>query len=739
VTTRTIDIAGMHCAACVSAVESALTSIPGVDSAAANLVTNSAKVDLASEVDEAILRQAVVSAGYHVEAIYTERDRTSNVDFLSRLDAPAHVYRRAFMLAAPFSLAVVILAMTAMTGRHLDRLNELLFFLTLPVLWSGRMFFQGAYHALKRRAATMDTLVALGTGSAFLISSIMTVTPDQMHAHAGAYYDSAATIITLVLLGKWLESRAKSRTAETLSLLMRMHPDHAVVVRAGNEIRLPVADVVIGDVFLVRPGKRIPVDGTIIDGSTAIDESMLTGESIPADRTVGDRVMGGSVNTVGSFTARATAVGSNTVLSGIIASVERAQASKAPVQRLADRISAVFVPIVLLIAIVTYAAWLLLVPDVDPAGQPLIAAISVLVIACPCALGLATPTAIIVGTGTAARRGVLFSTAASLERLASVDTIVFDKTGTLTKGTPRVQRCTQIDHPKVQRELVLSLIGSLEHRSEHPLAKAIASWCDESGSESLDVKDHRTVPGRGTQATIMGHRVRIGNEAMMTESLLLIPEPIMLAAERDSEDGLTSIYASIDGLVCATIGLADELRDDAIEVLGLLQQRVTRRIMLTGDAERAARAIARKAGINDVMHSVTPEAKLETISTLQRRGGTVAMVGDGINDAPCLAQADVGIAMAAGTDVAKNAADVNLMRNDLRSLVDAFRISAATMRVVRQNFALAFIYNLVGIPLAAGVFIPLIGMQLTPMYAAFAMAMSSVTVVTNSLRLRSAL
>jgi Cu+-exporting ATPase len=291
----------------------------------------------------------------------------------------------------------------------------------------------------------------------------------------------------------------------------------------------------------------------------------------------------------------------------------------------------------------------------------------------------------------------------------------------------------------VQRELVLSLIGSLEHRSEHPLAKAIASWCDESGSESLDVKDHRTVPGRGTQATIMGHRVRIGNEAMMTESLLLIPEPIMLAAERDAEDGLTSIYASIDGLVCATIGLADELRDDAIEVLGLLQQRVTRRIMLTGDAERAARAIARKAGINDVMHSVTPEAKLETISTLQRRGGTVAMVGDGINDAPCLAQADVGIAMAAGTDVAKNAADVNLMRNDLRSLVDAFRISAATMRVVRQNFALAFIYNLVGIPLAAGVFIPLIGMQLTPMYAAFAMAMSSVTVVTNSLRLRSAL
>jgi Cu+-exporting ATPase len=739
VTTRTIDITGMHCAACVSAVESALTSIPGVHSAVANLVTNSAKVELAPGVDEAILRQAVVSAGYSVEAIYIERDQSSTAEFLARLDAPAHVYRRALLLAAPFSLAVVILAMSAMTGWHLDRLNELLFVLTLPVLWSGRMFFQGAYHALKRRAATMDTLVALGTGSAFVISSIMTVSPEQTHAHAGAYYDSAATIITLVLLGKWLESRAKSRTAETLSLLMRMHPNHAVVLRDGNELRIPVGDVVVGDVFLVRPGERVPVDGTILDGSTSIDESMLTGESIPVERTVSDCVIGGSVNADGSFTARATAVGTGTVLSGIISAVERAQSSKAPVQRLADRISAVFVPIVLLIAIVTYVAWLLLVPGVDPAGQPLIAAISVLVIACPCALGLATPTAIIVGTGIAAQRGVLFSTAASLERLATVDTVVFDKTGTLTKGTPRVQRFTQIDHPKARRELLPSLIGSLEHRSEHPLARAIAAWCDESGGERLAVSDHRTVPGRGTLATVAGHRVRIGNEAMMTESLLIIPDAIRQAAEHDAEDGLTSIYVSIDGLVCATVGVADELRDDALVVLRQLNQRVARRIMLTGDTERAARAIARRAGIDDVMHSVTPEMKLEIVSTLQRRGNTVAMVGDGINDAPCLAQADVGIAMATGTDVAKNAADVNLMRNDLRSLVDAFRISAATMRVIRQNFALAFMYNVVGIPLAAGVFLPLLNVQLTPMYAAFAMAMSSVTVVTNSLRLRSAL
>lgn len=726
----------MHCAACTSAVESALQQVGGVSAVAVNLVTNQATVELHSQVDDSSLRKAVVAAGYGVEAIYSDRARASAGEFLSRLDAPSHVYRRALFLALPFSAAVIGIAMTAMTGLHIEHVNELLFVLSLPVLWAGRMFFRGAYQALCHRTATMDTLVALGTGSAFFISCLMTFAPSQIHSHPGAYFDSATTIIALVLLGKWLESRAKSRTAETLSLLLQMHPDTATVIRNNDELRVPASDVVVGDTFLVLPGERIPVDGTIIEGTTSIDESMLTGESLPVERSDGDRVIGGSVNTIGAFTARATAVGSETVLSGIIRAVETAQASKAPVQRLADTISAVFVPIVLIIAILTYVTWMLVTPDADPAGQALVAAISVLVIACPCALGLATPTAIIVGTGAGARRGILFSNAASLERLTAVDTVVLDKTGTLTKGVPRVRSHSLIDHPTLDRASVVTMVNSLELRSEHPLAKAVSSWCADAGAGVVSVTDPRTSPGRGTAGTVDGHRVRIGNAAMMSESLLIIPQQLQDASERDSESGLTSVFVSINGSVCMSFGIADELRDETPELIRRLRQRKIHVVMLTGDTEKAAHAIARQAGIDQVAHSVTPNGKLDVISTMQRRGAVVAMIGDGINDAPSLAQADVGIAMASGTDIAKTAADVNLMRNDLLSAVDAIDISTSTMRVIRQNFALAFAYNIIGIPLAAGLLLPLTGLLLTPMYAAFAMAMSSVLVVTNSLRLR---
>ena len=736
---KTIDIAGMHCAACSAAVEGALLKVAGVTSASVNLVTNRAVVESLGPLDDEALRRAVISAGYGAEAIYQERSHAVEEDFTRRIEAPAQAYRRALILSAPFSIATVIIAMASMTGWNASNVNILLFLLAIPVLWAGRMFFKGAAVALRHGKATMDTLVTLGTGSAFVVSTLMTFSPHifRGHVHAGAYFDSTTTIITLVLLGKWLESRAKQRTADTLSTLLKQHARHASVIRDGVEGRIAAADVRVNDVFIVRPGEQVPVDGLIISGVSAIDESMLTGESLPVERGVNDSIIGGSINTLGSFTARATAVGADTVLAGIIRSVEAAQSSKAPVQRLADSISGIFVPVVVVIAVITYVCWIVLVPQADPVGQALISAISVLVIACPCALGLATPTAVIVGTGAAARNGVLFATAASLERLHSADTIVLDKTGTLTVGRPTVQRTHILDHPKLDRQSILVLVGSLENRSEHPLAKAISAWCDGQGAEQTVPESVQTVPGRGTHGIVDGHRVRIGNEQMMAESLLIVPDQLREIADDQASSGLTSAFVSIDGTVCAAFGIADDLRPESAQVVKMLHTSGRRVVMLTGDREAAARSIAGQAGIDEVIHSVTPDGKREAISTLQRRGSIVAMVGDGINDAPCLAQADVGIALGSASDVAKTSADVTLMRNDLRAIITALTVSARTMQVIRQNFVLAFIYNVLGIPLAAGALIPLLGIQLTPMYAAFAMAMSSVTVVGNSLRLRS--
>lgn len=738
-TSRTIDISGMHCAACTTAVEQALSNVHGVDLATANLVTNRAVVNLSQKVNDSDLKAAVESVGYGVEAIYTERLQTDDLELVRRLEAPAHVYRRGLLLSAPFSLAILIIAMASMTCWQPNSVNSLLFVLSLPVLWSGRIFFSGALIALRHRRSTMDTLVALGTGSAFIISVLMTFLPHVVagHVHAGAYYDSTTTVITLVLLGKWLEARAKQSTADTLSTLLRQHAQQACIIRDGMEQQVPANSVVVGDLFIVRPGEQIPVDGVIMTGASAIDESMITGESLPVERLPSDRVIGGSVNTLGSFTARATAVGSDTVLAGIIRSVEAAQSSKAPIQRLADRISGIFVPIVLIIAIVTFAAWMVFDNQATAMNHALVSAISVLVIACPCALGLATPTAIIVGTGSAARRGILFRTATSLERLHSADTFVLDKTGTLTLGLPRVMHAHLSSHPTLNQQQILSYIASLEHRSEHPLAMAIVSWCRGQGVELVEPASVKTSPGRGTAGIVNGHRLRIGNVAMMEDSLLIIPPAHLHQADDQATEGCSSVFVSIDGVICATLGISDELRPESEGVAAELRRIGARVVLLTGDRESAARAVASRVGIDEVIHSVNPEGKREAIATLQRRGSLVAMVGDGINDAPCLAQADVGIAMSTATDLAKTSADVTLMRSDLRSIVTALDVSRATMRVIRQNFVLAFVYNVLGIPLAAGALLPILGIQLTPMYAAFAMAMSSVTVVSNSLRLRS--
>lgn len=734
-TQRTIDISGMHCAACVNRVETELRRVPGVSSANVNLVSNRATVEIDDGVNDDVLSRAVVTAGYALEAIYSERTTSDVASLTERIEAPAHEYRAALIVAAPFTAAIMSIGMWAMFSGLVPWVNEVLFVLTLPVLWAGRSFYVGAYRAARHMSATMDTLVSIGTGAAFIASTIATFAPSilpSMAHHSGAYFDSTATIITLVLLGKWLESRAKGRTAEALQSLMELHPTVVRVRRNGVDHEVPAIDVVVGETIVIRPGERVPTDGIIISGTTSVDESMLTGESLPVERNIGDTVIGGSLNTNGSVVIRATAVGATTVLSGIIRSVERAQQSKAPIQRLADRISSVFVPIVLGIASLTFIGWMIAAPSDVAFTQALTSAIAVLIIACPCALGLATPTAIIVGSGKGAKYGALFTHAAALEQLQSVTTIVLDKTGTLTEGAPTVQDVyASGDHAMLRQ-----YIDALESGSEHPVAKALVSWAAVPATDRLLPTSAQTLPGKGTIGVVDSLRVRIGNEDLMSEAMLIIPTPHRAAAENHAARGWSTQFVSLNGSVVASIAVADTLRGSSVDAVARMRTRGLRVVMLTGDKEAAAMSIANAAGIDEVLHSISPDGKANAIEKLQRQGAVVAMVGDGINDAPALAQADVGIAMGSGTDIAKSTADITMMRADLHTVLDAIDVSRATMRTIRQNLFLAFIYNVLGIPLAAGLLVPVTGMALSPMIAAAAMALSSVTVVTNALRLR---
>lgn len=732
--TRTIDVAGMHCAACVGRVELELGRVAGVTSVNVNLVTNRATVEIDEGVQDADLSRAVLAAGYNVEAIYTERTELDVATLTERIEAPAHEYRAALVVSAPFTASIMLIGMWGMFAGHVPWVNAVLFVLTIPVLWAGRTFYVGAYRAARHGAATMDTLVSIGTGAAFVASTLATFAPSILPSishHTGAYFDSTATIITLVLLGKWLEARAKGRTAEALQSLMELHPSVVRVRRNGVDSDVAALDVVVGETIIIRPGERIPTDGVIISGATSVDESMLTGESLPVERAVGDTVIGGSLNTTGSVSIRASAVGSNTVLAGIIRSVERAQQSKAPIQRLADKISSVFVPIVLGIALLTFIGWMFLAPSDVAFTQALTSAIAVLIIACPCALGLATPTAIIVGSGKGAKQGVLFAHAAALERLQGVTTIVLDKTGTLTEGAPTVQDVFSADVP-----LLRHYIDAIESGSEHPIAKALVIWAAVPTAERLLPSSSQTLPGKGTFGSVGTARVRIGNEDLMSDAMLIIPAPFHAAAESHADRGWSTQFVSLNGAVVAAIAVADSLRGSSIDAVARMRTRGLRVVMLTGDTAAAAMNIAHGAGIDEVLHSVSPDGKANAIEKLQRQGAVVAMVGDGINDAPALAQADVGVAMGSGTDVAKSTADITLLRTDLHSVLDAIDVSRATMRTIRQNLFLAFFYNVLGIPLAAGLLIPFTGMALSPMIAAAAMALSSVTVVTNALRLR---
>ncbi len=731
-----LPVKGMHCASCVNKVEAALAGVPGVLEAQVNLATEKARVvllpDRASVGD---LRAAVRAAGYEIpeevpgEAASADHERQAR-------ERENRLLRLKFVVGAVLSVPVVVGSMTNFFPWAPEWLRNhwVLMLLTAPVqFWVGWQFHAGFLKDLRYRSASMASLVSLGTNAAFFFSVGVTLWPYAfMGLGAMTYYETAAVLMTLIILGRWLEARAKGRTSEAIRRLMALAPKTARVLRGGQEQDLPVALVIAGDQIRVRPGEKIPVDGEVVEGASAVDESMLTGESLPVEKHPGARVIGGTVNRTGSFTFRATRVGKDTVLAQIIRLVEEAQGSKAPIQRLADQVSAIFVPIVLVIAALTFGVWWVWGPE--PAFLfALTNAVAVLVIACPCAMGLATPTAIMVGTGKGAELGVLIKSAEALELLHKVGVVVLDKTGTLTVGQPVVTDAIAVNG--VEEDGVLALAAAAEQGSEHPLGEAIVTRAKERGLALPPVTDFRAVPGHGIEARVEGRRLRLGNARLLAEHGIAL-ERLEAEASRFADEGKTAVYVSLDERVAGLIAVADVLKPEAREAVATLKAMGLQVVMLTGDSRRTGEAIARQAGIERLLAEVLPEAKTREVKRLQDEGRMVAMVGDGINDAPALAQADVGIAMGSGTDVAMEAADITLMRGDLRGVVTAIQLSRRTIRIIRENLGWAFGYNVLLIPVAAGVLYPLWGILLSPILAGAAMAFSSVSVVTNSLRLK---
>jgi Cu+-exporting ATPase len=738
--TVTLPVEGMTCAACQANVQRALTSTPGVQHAAVNLMLHEAAVAFDPLVTNPLaLVDAINRTGYSsslptpeadVQAADEERDRAHAREY--------HALLRKSLVSLAIGLPMMA-AMPFMEGTHTASAWNYASFAVTAVLmwWAGGQFYVRAWKALKHRSANMSTLIAIGTGAAFLYSAAATFFPAQLHtggAAAAVYYEAVILIIALVLLGNAMEARAKRQTTRALREMADLQPPRARVLGDGGEREVPVQRVSIGDVVLVRPGERFPVDGVIIRGEGAVDESMLTGESLPVDKKPGDRVIGATINRAGAFEVRVTGVGAASVLAQIVRLMRAAQGSQAPIQRLADRVSAVFVPAVIGIALLTFAVWMM-VPAEPSAVRALTAAVAVLIIACPCAMGLAVPTAVMVASGRGAASGILIKGGEPLERLANIDTVVLDKTGTLTEGRPQVVRVAFA--PEVDHTPTLAWIGAVEGWSEHPLAAAIRDYAHaHAAGVSVDVRNFEAMAGRGVRATVDGVPVVIGTEA------LLAAEGVDAALLRSalvewSAEGATMVLAAIGGKAAAAFAIADTLRPNAAAVVARLKARGVHVVMLTGDRRATAEAMGRAAGVDDVIAEVLPDQKVAAIRQLQDGGRRVAMVGDGLNDAPALAQADVGLAMASGTHIAAEAADVTLMRSDLDGVVSSLALARTTMRTMRQNLFWAFIYNVIGIPVAAGALYPAFGLLLNPVIASAAMAFSSVSVVTNSLRLRS--
>ena len=734
----TAPVRGMHCAACVGRVEHALTAVAGVEAASVNLATERATIAFdPARTDFARLREAVEPAGYELGEPPPPAEAADAVDReRAAREAEQREQRRKFTVGALLSAPVLLGGMSHVVPGVPALLSEpwVLLALTTPVqFWVGWQFHRGFLHDLRYRTASMATLVSIGTGAAYFFSVAVTLWPPAFAGHgAVTYYDVSAVVITLVVLGRWLEARARGRTSEAIRRLVSLAPRTARVLRDGREVDVPTAEVAVDDLVRIRPGERIPVDGVVTEGASTVDESMLTGESLPVAKAPEAKVYAGTVNRTGSFVFRAARVGSETTLARIIKLVEQAQGSRAPIQRMADRVAAVFVPIVLVLAALTFAVWWLLGPA--PAGLlALTSAVAVLVIACPCAMGLATPTAIMVGTGRGAEFGVLIKSAAALELLHRCDTIVFDKTGTLTLGRPVVTDVVPADGATPDE--VLALAAAAEQGSEHPLGEAIVTRAKERGLALPPVDEFTTVPGQGIDAMAPDGRVLLGNRTLMDARGIEVGA-LAARAQALAAEGKTAMYLALAGRPLGLVAAADVLKPEAGAALATLRRLGLGVVMLTGDSRATAEAIARQAGVERVLAEVLPEDKTREIQRLQAEGRRVAMVGDGINDAPALAQADVGIAMGSGTDVAIEAADVTLMRGDLRGVVAAVELSRRTIRVIKENLVWAFGYNTLLIPVAAGVLYPLWGVLLSPILAGAAMAFSSVSVVTNSLRLK---
>ncbi len=739
------NVTGMSCAACSARVEKAVKGVEGVTSCSVSLLTNSMSVE-GSASDDAIIA-AIVDAGYGASLKGAGEKKSTSIDEDALKDRETPALRKRLFASIGFLAVLMYLSMGHMmwgwplpaflSENHVAQ-GILQMLLTIIVMVINKKFFISGFKGILHGAPNMDTLVAMGSGASFVYSlyALFAMTDAQMRGDSTAvmgymhefYFESAAMILTLITVGKMLEAKSKGRTTDALKSLMKLAPKTANIIVDGNEQSVSIEKVMMGDIFIVRPGENIPVDGIVIEGHSAVNEAALTGESIPVDKSVGDSVSAATVNQSGFLKCRATRVGEDTTLSQIIKMVSDAAATKAPIAKVADKVSGVFVPSVIAIALIALVVWMAVGQTM---GYALARAISVLVISCPCALGLATPVAIMVGNGLGARHGILFKTAESLESTGKIAVVALDKTGTITKGEPQITDIIAGDG--VAGDELMSLAYSLENKSEHPLAKAIIAYAEERGMESCEVSDFTALPGNGLVATLEGEVIAGGNMRFISEKAV-IEEDMKNAAEMLAEEGKTPLFFIRNGELMGIIAVADVIKEDSAKAIRQLQAMGIKVVMLTGDNDRTARAIGKQAGVDEVIAGVLPEGKENAIRRLKDYG-MVAMVGDGINDAPALTRADIGIAIGAGTDIAIDAADIVLMKSSLADVPAAIRLSRQTLRNIQQNLFWAFFYNVVGIPLAAGVWIPIFGWQLNPMFGAAAMSLSSFCVVTNALRL----
>ncbi|MFH0954650.1 MAG: heavy metal translocating P-type ATPase [Candidatus Micrarchaeota archaeon] len=726
----TLQVGGMHCASCALIIDKSLRKVPGVRESNVNFSTSKATIEFdENQTKESDLIFAVKKSGYKAETILPGADPEKKA-LLQKEELDN--FKNTFLLSLAFALPAFIIGMVLMPlGVELPYAPFILFLLSTPVQFIvGKQFYLGAWAALRNKSASMDTLIALGTTAAYAIS----VYNILFNSAGGQYFETSAILITLVVLGKWLEAIAKGKTSEAIKKLMNLAPKTATVIRDGKEMIVSVDRLIVGDLVVVKPGERIPVDGILVEGYSSVDESMVTGESIPVEKKTGAAVMSGTINKNGTFTFKADKVGENTTLSHIIKLIDEAQGRKAPIQRYADQISAYFVPAVILIAIATFVAWYYIFPM--GIAFALLTSIAVLVIACPCALGLATPTAIMVGTGVGAKYGILIKGGDALETAHHLKKVIFDKTGTITKGIPKATDIIAVG--KMNEQKVLQIAASLEKSSEHPLADAIVNAAKEKNISLVPVQHFKAVPGNGIQAEIQKKKYFLGNEKLMNKNGLSVETLNARIAELELQ-GKTVMVLADEKSVLGLIAAADQIKETSKEAVLSLQKMKIEVYMITGDNERTAKAIARQAGIDEknVFAGVLPEDKAKYVKELQNGGKEkVAMIGDGINDAPALALADIGIAMGSGTDVAMETGNIVLMQNNLTDVPKAIQLSKKTIAKIKQNMFWALIYNVIGIPLAAGILYSSYGILLSPIIAAGAMALSSVSVVTNSTLLK---